>query len=42
MHTNQFRNVALFEAAIGENEGEVKFDTGHGSATGHVSKDGIL
>jgi FkbM family methyltransferase len=40
MRVNKFQNVTLYEAAVGESEGEVNFDNGHGSATGHVSKNG--
>jgi FkbM family methyltransferase len=42
MKRNNFRDVTLFEAAVGEKDGEVKFDTDHGSATGRVSNDGDL
>jgi FkbM family methyltransferase len=42
MKMNDFKNVTLFEAAVGDSEGDVKFDTGHGSATGHVSPRGRM
>jgi FkbM family methyltransferase len=42
MLINSFHNVTLFEVAVGETEGEVSFDTGHGSATGCVSETGKL
>jgi FkbM family methyltransferase len=42
MDINHFQNVTLFEAAVGETDGEVFFDMGHGSATGHISSDGKL
>jgi FkbM family methyltransferase len=42
MKINDFRNVTLIEAAVGESEKDVWFDTGHGSATGHVSSEGDL
>jgi FkbM family methyltransferase len=40
MRVNKFQNVRLFEVAVGETDTEVRFDTGHGSATGHVASDG--
>lgn len=42
MLVNNFHNVTLFEVAVGKAEGEVSFDTGHGSATGCVSDTGKL
>jgi FkbM family methyltransferase len=42
MQVNNFHNVTLFEVAVGETDGEVSFDTGHGSATGCVSDTGKL
>lgn len=42
MKVNGFRNVVLFEAAVGDAEGDVMFDSAHGSATGRVTKDGDL
>ena len=42
MKINDFKNVTLIEAAVGESDKDVHFDTGHGSATGHVSSDGDL
>ena len=39
---NDFRNVTLIEAAVGESDRDVRFDTGHGSATGYVSSEGDL
>ncbi len=42
MHINRFDNVTLYEAAVGETDGEVLFDTGQGSATGHVSETGNI
>lgn len=42
MKVNNFSNVKLFEAAVGDSEKEVGFDPGHGSATGHVCMDGKL
>ncbi|MCX6326193.1 MAG: FkbM family methyltransferase [Bacteroidia bacterium] len=42
MNVNHFQNVTLFEAAVGESDGDVSFDTGHGSATGHVSQNGKI
>jgi FkbM family methyltransferase len=39
---NNFKNVKLFEAAVGETVSEVKFETSHGSATGRVSEKGDL
>ncbi|HOW10425.1 MAG TPA: FkbM family methyltransferase [Bacteroidales bacterium] len=42
MKKNGFTNVTLFEAAVGEKDGFVQFDTAHGSATGRVSSDGDL
>jgi FkbM family methyltransferase len=42
MRANKFNNVKLFKAAIGGTEGEVKFETSHGSATGRVSENGDL
>jgi FkbM family methyltransferase len=42
MKKNNFQNVTLFEAAVGDSEKDVKFDTGHGSATGHVSTRGRM
>jgi FkbM family methyltransferase len=42
MKINGFNNVILYEAAVGETEGDVMFDSAHGSATGRVAKDGDL
>ena len=42
MKANHFKNVTLFEAAVGDSERDVRFDLGHGSATGHVSLNGRL
>jgi FkbM family methyltransferase len=42
MKINDFKNVTLIEAAVGESDKDVQFDTGHGSATGYVSNDGDL
>lgn len=42
MKKNGFSAVTLFEAAVGEKDGAVQFDTAHGSATGRVSSDGDL
>jgi FkbM family methyltransferase len=42
MKINNFRNVTLIEAAVGESDRDVRFDTGHGSATGYVSSKGDL
>jgi len=42
MKANNLQNVKLFEAAVGDTDGEVCFDANHGSATGHVSKNGKL
>lgn len=42
MKVNGFRNVVLYEAAVGNSEGDVMFDSAHGSATGRVTSDGDL
>jgi FkbM family methyltransferase len=42
MKINDFKNVTLIEAAVGESDKDVRFDTGHGSATGRVSAEGDL
>lgn len=42
MKLNGLKGVILYEAAVGEYEGEVMFDTAHGSATGMVSAGGDL
>jgi FkbM family methyltransferase len=42
MKVNGFRNVVLYEAAVGNTEGDVMFDSAHGSATGRVTSDGDL
>jgi len=42
MKVNGFSSVVLYEAAVGEVEGDVMFDSAHGSATGRVTKDGDL
>jgi FkbM family methyltransferase len=42
MKINDFKNVTLIEAAVGETDKDVHFDTGHGSATGHVSNNGDI
>lgn len=39
---NNFQNVTLIEAAAGQNDGFVRFDDNHGSATGFVSGKGKL
>ncbi len=42
MDINGFDNVVLFETAVGETDGEVFFDSRHGSATGRVSAKGNI
>jgi FkbM family methyltransferase len=42
MKINNFKNVTLYEMAVGESDEDVKFDTHHGSATGRISKDGNI
>lgn len=42
MKINGFKNVTLFETAVGDSDREVKFDTRHGSATGRVSGNGNI
>lgn len=42
MKMNGMENVTLFEAAVGDSDTWVKFETGHGSATGRVSSEGDL
>ncbi len=42
MEVNNFQNIKLFEAAVGETDGEVCFDMGNGSATGHVADSGKI
>jgi FkbM family methyltransferase len=42
MKVNGFSNVVLYQAAVGDAEGDVMFDSAHGSATGRVTKDGDL
>jgi FkbM family methyltransferase len=42
MKVNEFSNVVLYQAAVGDAEGDVMFDSAHGSATGRVTKDGDL
>jgi FkbM family methyltransferase len=42
MKKNDFKNVTLIEAAVGESDKDVQFDTDHGSATGYVSNYGDL
>ena len=42
MKANGLQNVTLYEVAVGESDGEVNFDTKHGSATGRVSENGKL
>lgn len=42
MKKNGFANVELFEAAVGESEEDVMFDSTKGSATGHVTESGDL
>jgi FkbM family methyltransferase len=37
---NNFKNITLFEVAVGETDEEVHFDVNHGSATGCVSSNG--
>ena len=40
MKLNGFENVTLFQTAVGETDGEVLFDSRHGSASGFVSPKG--
>ena len=40
MKINNFQNVTLIEAAAGESDGYVQFNTKSGSATGFVTEDG--
>lgn len=42
MKLNGFRNVTLYEAAVGESDTVVSFDARHGSATGHISETGNI
>lgn len=42
MKVNGFDNVVLFQAAVGDKDGEVMFDSAKGSATGRVTAEGDL
>lgn len=42
MLINGFDTVVLYQAAVGDKDGDVLFDSAHGSATGRVSDNGDL